>query len=106
MPAATQHANNVAAEQCGVDECEGELEYNLKATINVNDHECNVIEDTEDDIGIIFNMKGNEVKVSLRDFGSYVKFNRGRLHKGYLAWRNRLGYPAHTGLMYPSIRYL
>jgi hypothetical protein len=36
-----------------------------------------------DDIGIIFNLKGNEVKVSLRDFGSYVKFNKECLHKGY-----------------------
>jgi hypothetical protein len=83
MPAAAQHANNVAAEQCGVDDCEGDLEDNSKATINVNDHECKVIEDTKDNIGIIFNLRGNEVKVSLRDFGSYVKFNKGCLHKGY-----------------------
>ncbi len=83
MTAATQHAKNVAVEQCGVDECERELEDNSKATINVDDHECNVIEDTKDDIGIIFKLKGNEVKVSLRDFGSYVKFNKEYLHKGY-----------------------
>jgi hypothetical protein len=83
MPAVTLHANNIAAEQCGVDDCEGGLEDNLKATINVNDHECNVIEDTEDDIGIIFNLEGNEVIVSLRDVGSYMKFNKECLHKGY-----------------------
>jgi hypothetical protein len=28
-------------------------------------------------------LEGNDVKVSLRDFGSYVKFNRGCYHKGY-----------------------
>ncbi len=78
-----QHANSVAAEQCGVDDCEGELDDNSKATINVNDHECNIIEDTKEDIGIIFKLEVNEVKVSLRDFGSYVKFNKECLHKGY-----------------------
>jgi hypothetical protein len=83
LTAATQHANNAAAEQCGVDDCEGELKDNLKATTNVNDHECNMIEDTEDNISIIFKLEGNEVKVSLRDFGSYVKFNKEGLHKGY-----------------------
>jgi len=30
-----------------------------------------------------FNLEDNEVKVSLRDFGSYVKFNKECLHKGY-----------------------
>jgi hypothetical protein len=33
------------------------------------DHECNVITDTEDNTGIIFQLEGNYVKVSLRDFG-------------------------------------
>jgi hypothetical protein len=65
-----QNANSVAAEQCGVDDSEGELEDKSKATINVNDHECDVAEDTEDNIGIIFDLEGNEVKVSLWDFGS------------------------------------
>jgi hypothetical protein len=83
MTAETLHATNAAAEECGVDDCEGELEDNSKATINVNDHKCNVIEDTEDDIGIVFKLEGNDVKVSLRDFASYVKFNKECLHKGY-----------------------
>jgi hypothetical protein len=30
-----------------------------------------------------FNLEDNEVKVSLRDFGSYVKFNKECLHKRY-----------------------
>ncbi len=42
------------AEECDVDDCDGKLEENSKATIDINDHECNVITDTEDDIGIIF----------------------------------------------------
>jgi hypothetical protein len=37
----------------------------------------------EDNIDIIFQLKGNDVKVSLRDFGSYVKFNKECFHKGY-----------------------
>jgi hypothetical protein len=28
-------------------------------------------------------MEGNDVKVSLRDFGSYMKFNKECYHKGY-----------------------
>ncbi len=84
MTAETQHATNAAAEQCGKDDCEGELEENSKATINVNDHESNMIEDTDDDIGIILKLECNEVKVSLRDFGSYVIFNKECLHKGYM----------------------
>jgi hypothetical protein len=28
-------------------------------------------------------LEGNEVKVSLRDFGSYMKFSKECLHKGY-----------------------
>jgi hypothetical protein len=55
----------------------------LKATIDINDHECNVITGTEDDIDIFFQLEGNDVKVSLRDFGSYVKFNKECYHKGY-----------------------
>ncbi len=42
-----------------------------------------MISDTEDDIGIIFLLEGSDVKVSLRDFGSYVKFNKECYHKGY-----------------------
>ncbi len=83
MTEETQHATNASAENYGVDDCEGELEDNLKATINVNNHKCNVIEDTKDDISIIFKLEGNDVKVNVRDFGSYVKFNKECLHKGY-----------------------
>jgi hypothetical protein len=39
--------------------------------------------DTEDDIGIIFKLEGNDVKAGLRDVGSYVKFNKECYHKGY-----------------------
>jgi hypothetical protein len=42
-----------------------------------------VITDTEDDIGIFFWLESNDVKVSLRDFGSYVKFNKECDNKGY-----------------------
>jgi hypothetical protein len=83
MTEETLHATNASAEECGVDESERELEDNSKATINVNDHECNMIDDTEDDIGIIFKLEGNDLKVNLRDFGSYVKFNQECFHKGY-----------------------
>jgi hypothetical protein len=38
--------------------------------------------DTEDDIGIIFQLEGNDVKVNLRDFGSYTKFNKECYRKG------------------------
>jgi hypothetical protein len=42
-----------------------------------------VITDTEDDISIIFKLEWNVVKVSiLRDFGSYMKFNKECYHKG------------------------
>ncbi len=71
------------AEECGVDDCDRQLEDNSKATIDINNHECNVSTDTEDDIGIIFQLEGNDVKVSLRDFGSYVKFNKECYHEGY-----------------------
>jgi hypothetical protein len=79
----TLHATNASAEECGVDDCEGELEQNSKATFDINDHECNEITDTEDDIGIIFKLEGNDVNVSPRDFGTYVKFNKECYHKGY-----------------------
>jgi hypothetical protein len=42
-----------------------------------------VITDTEDDISIIFRLEGDDVKVSTRDFGSYMKFNKECYHKGY-----------------------
>jgi hypothetical protein len=42
-----------------------------------------MITDTEDNIGIIFKLEGNDVKVSLRDFGSYMNFNKECYHKGY-----------------------
>jgi hypothetical protein len=42
-----------------------------------------MITDTEEDIGIIFQLEGNDEKVSLRDFGSYMKFNKECYHKGY-----------------------
>jgi hypothetical protein len=42
-----------------------------------------MITDTEDNIGMIFQLEGNDVKVSLSDFGSYVKFNKECCHKGY-----------------------
>jgi hypothetical protein len=42
-----------------------------------------LITDTEDNIGIIFQLEGYVVKVSLRDFGSYMKFNKECYHKGY-----------------------
>ncbi len=83
MTKETLHATNASAEECGVDDCERELEENSKATFNVKDHECNVIDDTKDNIGIIFKLEGNDVKISLRDFGSYMKFNKECFHKGY-----------------------
>jgi hypothetical protein len=42
-----------------------------------------VITDAEDNIGIIFRLEGKNVKGSLRDFGSYLKFNKECYHKGY-----------------------
>jgi hypothetical protein len=42
------------AEECGVDDCEGQLEEILKAAFNINDNECNVVTDAEDNIGIFF----------------------------------------------------
>jgi hypothetical protein len=75
--------NVCLAEECGVDDCDGQLEESSKATIDINDHECKVITDTEDNIGITFQLEDYDVKVSLRDFGSYVKFNKECYHKGY-----------------------
>jgi hypothetical protein len=85
MTEETLHATNASAEKCGVDDCEGELEDNSIATINVKDHECNVIADTKDDMGTIFKLEGDDVKVGLRlrGFGNYMKFNKESLHKGY-----------------------
>ncbi len=75
--------NVCLAGECGVDDCEGQLEENSKATIDINNHECNVITDTEDNMGIFFWFESNDVKVSLRDLGSYVKFNKECYHEGY-----------------------
>ncbi len=72
--------NVCLAEECGGDDCEGQLEENSKATMDINNHECNKITDTEDDTEIIFWLESNDVKVSLRDFGSYVKFNKECYH--------------------------
>ena len=71
------------AEECGVDDCEGQLEENSKATIDINNHECNVITDTEDNISMIFWLESNDEKFSIRDFGSYAKFNKECYHEGY-----------------------
>ncbi len=75
--------NVCVAEECGVDDYEGQLEQNYKAIFNINNYECNVITDTEDKIGIIFKLESNDVTFILRDFGSYVKFNKECYHKGY-----------------------
>jgi hypothetical protein len=48
--------NVCLAEECCVDDCEGELEENSKAMFDINNHECIVITDTEDNIGIIFKL--------------------------------------------------
>jgi hypothetical protein len=71
------------AEKCGVDDCDGQLEEHSKATIDINNHECNVITDTEDKISIVFQLESKDVKVSIRDFGRYLKFNKECYHKGY-----------------------
>jgi hypothetical protein len=42
-----------------------------------------VITDTEDDIRIIFKLEGNDVKVSQRDFGIFMRFNKECYHKRY-----------------------
>ncbi len=41
-----------------------------------------MITDNKDNIGIIIKLEGNNVKASLRDFRSYVKFNKECYHKG------------------------
>ncbi len=71
------------AVEYGVDDCEGELEGNSRATFNFNDHECYMITDTEDNMGIVFKLEGNDEKVSLREFGSYKKLIKECYHKGY-----------------------
>ncbi len=62
--------NISVAEKFGLDDCDGQLEEHSKATTDINNHECNVITDTEDDSSIIFQLEGKDVKVSIRDFGS------------------------------------
>ncbi len=71
------------AKEFGVDDCEGQLEENSKAAIDINNLECNVITDSEDNTSIFFWLESNDVKVSLRAFGSCVKFNKECYHKGY-----------------------
>jgi hypothetical protein len=75
--------NVCVAEEYGVDDCEGQFKENSKATYDISDHKYNLITDTEDDISIIFQLEGYDVKVSLGDFGSFVKFNKDCYHKGY-----------------------
>ncbi len=75
--------NVCVAEECGVDDCNGQFKKKSKATFDINDHECNLITDSEDDIGRIFQLEGYDVKVNLRDFVSYMKFNKECYHKGY-----------------------
>jgi hypothetical protein len=53
--------NDSVAEICSVDDSEGELEEKSKATFDINNKECNMITDTEDDIGIIFKLEGNDI---------------------------------------------
>jgi hypothetical protein len=65
--------NISVADKCGVDDCEGELDEHSEGIIDMKNHECHVTTDTEDNIGIIFWLEGEDVKVSIRDFGSYVK---------------------------------
>jgi hypothetical protein len=38
--------NVCVAEECGVDDCEGQIEENSKATFDINNHECIMITDT------------------------------------------------------------
>jgi hypothetical protein len=70
------NGNISVAEKCGVDDCDGQLEEHSKATIDINNHECIVITDTEDNIVIVFQLEVKDVKVSKRVVGSYVKFNK------------------------------
>ncbi len=39
--------------------------------------------DDKDEICLIFELKGKETKVCLRDLGSYMKFSKKCYHKGY-----------------------
>ncbi len=80
--------NVYVAEKCGVDDCEEQFKENSKATFDIDDHECYVITDTDDNIGIIFQLEGNDVTVSLWDFESYMKFNKECYHKGYSSMVN------------------
>jgi hypothetical protein len=57
--------NVSVAEECGVDDHDGQLEENSKAAIDINNHECNMITDTEDNFGIIFQLEGNDVNYSI-----------------------------------------
>ncbi len=50
--------NVCVTDDCGVDDCEGELEEKSKATFDMNDRECKIITDTEDGIGIFFSVGG------------------------------------------------
>jgi hypothetical protein len=50
--------NISVAEKCGANGCDGQLEEHSKATRDINNHECNVITDTEDNIGRIFQLEG------------------------------------------------
>jgi hypothetical protein len=74
---------SVVAEECVVDVCDGELEEISKSTLNINDQKLKVINNTEDNIGMFFWLEGNDVRVSLRNFGCYMKFNKECYHKGY-----------------------
>jgi hypothetical protein len=46
--------HDCVAEKCGVDDCEGELVEQSKTTFDINDHECNLTTDTEDNIGLMW----------------------------------------------------
>ncbi len=85
-----------------VDDCEGQSEENSKVAIDINDHEYNVITDTDDDIGIFFWLESNDVKVSQRNFGSYVKFNKECYHKGYKSSKVNT-YPTAPLLAAPAV---
>jgi hypothetical protein len=45
--------NISVADKCGVDDCDGELGAHSKAIIDMNNHDCHVTTDTEDNIGIM-----------------------------------------------------
>ncbi len=54
--------NISVAEKCGIDDCDRQIEEHSKATIDINNNECNVITGTEDNIGIIFSVGGQRCK--------------------------------------------